>query len=96
MACKYVIKYRGRKLNIFNPNDLPTRTKNGICFTNIISFSNNEYMIFDSFEEAQNYVFYMLKEVKEEHNYKRYNQVHPYADSELINIIGKLKIYMEN
>lgn len=92
----YVIKYKGRKLNYFHPNDLPTRTKNGVRFTNIISFSNKEYMTFNSFDEAKDYILYMMRESQDEWNYKRYNQVHPYAESELSFMLGKLKIYEED
>lgn len=94
---EYVIKKNGVKLSGFYPNDLPTKRynlKKG-CFTisakNIFSFSNDNYIIFNSFEEAKSYLLNALHEIHE--NAERYNTVDFAGEESVLNIWRKLKIY---
>jgi hypothetical protein len=79
-------------LDYFAPNDLPTRTKNGFSIKNIISFSKNSYIIFNSYEEASKAIKRMLQQCNEEDNIKRWNMVHWAADGYIKNFICNLKI----
>ena len=88
----FVIKYRGNYLDGFYPNDLPTRTKNGVSIKNIFTFSRKNYSVFESFNEAKEYLHYILNELHNENNIKRWNQVHWYAEEALINVYSKMKI----
>ena len=92
----FVLKYRGKKLNIFAPNDLPTRTPNGFSVKNIISFSIKSYYTFSTEDEAVGFINYMLKECQNESNINRWNDVHWGADDKLKNIVCSLKICYEN
>lgn len=92
----YVIKYHGRNLSSFFPNDIPNKTKSGgVSVKNILSFSNWNYMIFPSFEEAEDEIRFILREINYKENYERYNEVHPHAKEALINIIENMKISKE-
>lgn len=88
----FVIKYRGNYLDGFYPNDLPVKTKNGLSVKNIFTFSKRNYSIFDTLDEAEKYLKYILEELKDENNVKRWNSVHWYADGKLINMFSQFKI----
>ena len=94
---EYVIKKNGVRLSGFYPNDLPIKRYNlkKNCFTisakNIFSFSNNNYMIFHSFEEAKSYLLYALHAIHE--SAESYNTVDFAGDETGLNIWKKLKIF---
>lgn len=94
---EYVIKKNGIRLSGFYPNDLPTKRYNlkKNCFTisakKIFSFSNNNYMIFNSFEEAKRYLLFALHEIHE--NAERYNTVDFAGEESVLNVWEKLKIF---
>lgn len=52
-------------------------------------------MIFPSFEEAEDEIRFILREINYKENYERYNEVHPHAKEALINIIENMKISKE-
>lgn len=79
-------------LDYFAPNDLPKRTKNGLSIRNIFSFSKNSYIVFNSYDEANEEIKRMFRECNEEHNIKRWNMVHWAADGYIKNFICNLKI----
>lgn len=87
----YVITYRGNYLDYFSPNGLPIKTKNGFSCKDIFGFSKRSYMTFKTEKEVKEYLRYMLRELRDKHNVKRYNEVHPYADGILIDRFSKFK-----
>lgn len=91
----YVIKYRGNYLDQFVPNDLPIRTKYGVSTKNILKFSKKSFCIYDTFEEAKKQLLYILHEIQDERNVKRYNQIHWNAEEALINVWRQMKIVQE-
>ena len=91
----FVLKYRGKKLNAFVPNDLPTRTKNGLSVRDIISFSNNNYITFSSEEEALDYIRIMMRHCNDEREVNRWNSVHWCATRVVKDIICSLKVCYE-
>lgn len=88
----FAIKYRGSYLDGFHPNDLPVRTKNGFSTKNIFVFSKRNYSIFDTLSEAEEYLKYIMRELKDEENVKRWNSIHWYADGQLVNMFAQFKI----
>lgn len=88
----FVIKYRGNYLDGFYPNDLPVRTKNGLSTKNIFTFSKRNYTFFNTLSEAEEYLKYILRELKDEDNVKRWNDVHWCADGVLVNMFAQFKI----
>lgn len=91
----YVIKYRGNYLDQFAPNDLPTRTKNGVSIKNILKFSKKSFNSYETIKEAKEHLLYILHEIQDERNVKRYNQVHWYAEEALINVWRQMRIVQE-
>lgn len=93
---EYILTYRGRRLSAFSPNDLPVSTKNGFSIKNIFEFSNKNYIVFSTYQEAQDYLKYIISEIKNEDNCMRWNSVHWCADQKLNNIAYSLKVYQIN
>lgn len=85
----YVITYRGNKLDTFSPNGLPIATKTGISIKDVISFSKKSCMIFDTKEEADNFIQYMLHETDTEA--KRYDDAIHGSSINIISTINKCK-----
>lgn len=92
----FVIKYRGKKLSIFAPNDLPTKTQNGFSIRNIISFSNKDYYTFLTATEAVDFIKIMLKACVDDGNISRWNDVHFGVDEKLKKIMKSLMVYFES
>lgn len=63
MGNEFVITNRNGTayLNIFAPNDLPKRAKNGFSIKDIISFSKKDYYVFNSYDEANEFWRVMLR-----------------------------------
>lgn len=92
MGNEFVITNRNGTayLNIFAPNDLPKRAKNGFSIKDIISFSKKDYYIFNSYDEANEFWRVMLRACDE--NADRWNTAHWAADGYIKNFIYNLKI----
>lgn len=88
----FIITYKGKPLDIFAPNDLPQRTKNGISLKNIICFSSNSYIFFQTEQAAKDYILYIKKECSDINNIKRWAAVCPEVEKALTARINKLKI----
>lgn len=79
---EYTIKYKDKNLSTFSPNGLPivrSNFKNDVFGNNeliqanlsdVFRFSNNDYIVFGTEEDALKYIKYIKQEVK--NNLKRY------------------------
>ena len=86
----YVITKSGRPLGTFSSNGLPTITKKGnISFLDIFRTNYHSYYTFKSKKEAEDYIKYMIKEVKE--NADRYNTIRCDATELCLKEISKFK-----
>lgn len=90
MGTHYTIEKRGIPLDIFHPGDLPTRTKNGVSFKNIITFSRKSFTTFATANEAAEYIDYMKRTIAKET--PRWETVHWYTEEYFHNLMNGLTI----
>ena len=90
MTTYYTIEKQGIPLDVFAPGDLPKRTKNGVNFKNIITFSRKSFITFSTASEAAEYIEYMKRAIKEET--PRWETVHWYTEEYFHNLMNRLTI----